>query len=69
MSQKPQSIDLRVLLHNLRDLDDISRNISKEIEDKNKILLGGLDDCRVCRKYIDRNKLMTNKKQNKNYKK
>ena len=63
MSHKQQSIDLRVLLRNLRDLDYVSGNIGKEIEDKNKILVGGLQDCRACRRYID-----SRNKQNKNYK-
>lgn len=58
MTHKQQSIDLRALLHNLRDLDDISRNVGKEIDNKNKILVGGLQDCRACRKYIEnRNKI------------
>ena len=55
MSNKQQSIDLRVLLHNLKDLDHISGSIGKEIENKNKILVGGLQDCKACRKYIDDN--------------
>lgn len=53
MSNKSmENIDLKSLLDNLRDLDDVSQKISKEMENKNQILKGGLDDCKTCQMYI-----------------
>jgi hypothetical protein len=47
--------DLNELFMNLRDLDDISRKMSNEIEKKNQMLQSELKDCKTCRIYIDQN--------------
>lgn len=49
MSNKQNSnIDLNELLLNLRELDDISNKVLKEMDKKNRILKGGLKDCKSC---------------------
>ena len=54
MSNKPkQRIDLQSLHANLKDLDYISKRVSKELIAKNEILKGGLRDCAQCRALID----------------
>lgn len=59
-NRKNPNIDLGELLMNLRDLDDISRRVSKEMDKKNQILENGLLDCKVCRSYIDKNQKSKN---------
>lgn len=56
MSRRTQNIDLKALLQNFRDLNNISLDISKELDRKNQILQTGLHDCKTCKMYIDRNK-------------
>lgn len=55
MSNK-QSIDLKDLLTNFKELDEVSHRISMEMDRKNRILRGGLQDCDACKKYIEHNK-------------
>jgi hypothetical protein len=47
--------DIKVLLQNLRDLDQISDKVFSEFEQKNRILQKGLSNCKLCRVYIDAN--------------
>lgn len=65
MSNK-DNIDINELLQNLRDLDYISRQVYNEMDQKNKILQGGLSDCKACQSYIEKIKRnnKNNKKQN-----
>jgi len=55
-TKQNQTIDSKTLLQNLKDLDDISQKIAKELDQKNKILRGGLKDCETCKTYIDNNR-------------
>lgn len=46
--------NINTILHNLKELDDITQHVSNEIQQKNKILQGGLNDCRSCRLKVDK---------------
>jgi len=48
MSNILQSIDPKILLKNLQDLNDLSKQVSQEIEQRNKILEAGLNNCKNC---------------------
>lgn len=50
------TIDLKELLTNLNDLNDVSHKVSKEIDKKNKILQGGIKDCKECKMYVNNTK-------------
>ena len=56
MSNQNPKIDLKTLLQNLKDLDNVSQKVSKEIANKNQILQGGLRDCDQCRTYVNNNR-------------
>lgn len=51
-----QSQQLQTLAQNLRDINEISAKVTNEFKNKNNILKGGLNDCRVCRKYMQATK-------------
>ena len=51
-----QEIDLRLLLNNLRDLDQISKKLIIDMGDKNEILEEGLNNCKIYKIKIDNNK-------------
>lgn len=54
MSNDP-NINIKILIKNLHDLDNISQKIISETEQKNKILQKGLNDCKVCLSYMKKN--------------
>ena len=49
----PKNIDIKTLLENLKDLDQVSRKITREVDRKNRIFESGLRDCKNCKKFID----------------
>ena len=53
MSQR-NKLDLQTLYHNLSDLNDISKEVSNDLKNKNEILKTGYKDCVECKAYIDR---------------
>ncbi len=53
-----QNISLYDLHKNLLDLDNISQKVLNEMDKKNKILQKGVDNCKICKIYINN----TNKK-------
>lgn len=53
MSKTNQNTDLKTLLQNLKDLNDITQKVTNETEQKNKILQGGLRDCKTCQGFLD----------------
>lgn len=55
-SNRKKNININDLLQNLKDLENISQQLSTEIEIRNKILVGGINDCKLCNKYIDNNR-------------
>ena len=62
MSQK-NGMNLQMLYSNLRDLNDISRDVTNDLRYKNEILKNGYKDCVECKAYIDRSTV--NKKREK----
>ncbi len=51
--EKNDDKTLQILLKNLQDLNNISLKISNELEDKNRILRGSIQDCETCRTFVD----------------
>ena len=47
--------DTNLLAQNLRDLNEISKRVINEYQEKNRILIGGLRDCKTCSMYIKKN--------------
>jgi hypothetical protein len=47
-TKNKEQIDVNELNRNLKDLNDISKRIITEFEETNKILVGGLRDCKNC---------------------
>jgi hypothetical protein len=47
--------NLKFLLKNLQDLNYLSLKLSNEIEEKNRILRGSIQDSQMCGAYIDNN--------------
>ena len=53
MSNNDKNQNLNLVLENLKELDDICLQMSKEMDQKNRILLEGLKDCKMCKMHID----------------
>jgi hypothetical protein len=54
--------NLEMLYANLRDLNDISREVTHDLRNKNEILKNGYKDCVECKAYIDRSTLNKKRK-------
>lgn len=54
MSHRSAINDFHTILENLKELNDISNQLSKEMDQKIKILRGGAKDCRSCKLDIDK---------------
>lgn len=46
--------NINTILDNLKELDIITQHVSTDMQQKNKILQGGLNDCRSCRLQVDK---------------
>ena len=54
MSNNSNADTTSMILNNLKELDDVSQKVSNDIEQKNKILQGGLKSWRSNKLYTDK---------------
>jgi len=54
-NHRKEKINVNDLIQNLKDLNEITKHTNREIEEKNKILVGGLNDCKSCARRIGSN--------------
>ena len=64
MSTQSQNVDLNTLFENLMDLNEVSKQVSNEMENKNRIIRTNIKDNQRFRKIIDNQRNRRNKNNN-----